>query len=202
MKKYLSFAVFALLTMAMTFSLSACGDDDEDGGKSKTNASSGSDYDNTNANNNGTYLATYDIKTITCIDGYPYRSYKGEFSYTVAKKCFHLLYEDYNYAYFLSLCNGDISVMQFTRSGAGWGSGNVYGISYSVGNVGGLGGIQKPITWQGSLGATRTFQPNCGYLALMTKFDNTSLYLRYFTTGYTLDSNGNLKTVTLQYQLF
>lgn len=30
MKKYLSFAAFALLTMAMTFSLSACGDDDDD----------------------------------------------------------------------------------------------------------------------------------------------------------------------------
>lgn len=30
MKKYLSFTAFALLTMAMTFSLSACGDDDDD----------------------------------------------------------------------------------------------------------------------------------------------------------------------------
>lgn len=30
MKKYLSFAAFALLTMSMTFSLSACGDDDDD----------------------------------------------------------------------------------------------------------------------------------------------------------------------------
>ena len=30
MKKYLSFTAFALLTMSMTFSLSACGDDDDD----------------------------------------------------------------------------------------------------------------------------------------------------------------------------
>lgn len=201
MKKYLSFAAFALLTMAMTFSLSACGDDDEDGGKSKTNASSGSDYDNTNANDNGTYLATYDIKTITCIDGSSY-SYYNEFSYTAAKKCFHLLYEDYNYAYFLYLCNGIISVMDFTRVNGSWCSGSVYGSSYSVGNVGGLSGIQKPSEQSWYAPPTCTFQPNCGYRARMKKSDKTWLYLRYFTTGYTLDSNGKLKTVTLQYQLF
>lgn len=200
MKKYLSFAAFALLTMAMTFSLSACGDDDEDGGKSKTNASSGSGYDNTNANNNGTYLATYDIKTIT-IENHSLPNYGlGAYDYTDAKRYFPLLYEDYNYAYFLFLCGGEIPVMKYTRAGGGWHySGR---LSYSVGNVGGLGGIQKPSEsgWYGT--PNSTFQPNCGYRARMIKSDNTYLYLRYFTTGYTLDSNGDLKTVTLQYQLF
>lgn len=52
------------------------------------------------------------------------------------------------------------------------------------------------------LGTALPFYPNHGYATCFVTGDDETKYMRIFAKGYTLDKQGALATITLQYQLY
>lgn len=176
------------LLLLLPLAIASCGGDDKD------------EPQNTNEGNNGItdVSATTSIKTAII---------------SVIEKI--KFYEDYNYQYKLFLVSGNIHVLHSIRLNGEWISKestinglNHFGIK-DVGKVNGISEITSKdvimgegITDHNICYLAATFQPNHGYVIKFTTEGGETKYLRIFTTNYTTDSNGALKTVTVQYQLF
>ena len=94
----------------------------------------------------------------------------------------------------------------FARSGYSAGSGIV-----DVKEVGKIGDITLKSSidngdcinsYNFRLGMALPFYPNHGYATCFVTSDDETKYMRIFAKGYTLDKQGALATITLQYQLY
>lgn len=114
-----------------------------------------------------------------------------------------IFYEDYNNSYLIVNYDGRIAIAHFVRSGTGWGwpyDESTWGIK-DLGKVSGLSAItSKAVTGENDYYVQ--FQPKHGYAVMFTTEDGVKKYMRIYAESYTLDSNHNLATATIQYQLY
>lgn len=152
----------------------------------------------------GDYTATTEVKT--AIVYYDYYDSENDIA----------IYEDFSNLYTLSLSNGRLCFVHYSRYNGSWNSYNSYG-NFDICNVGkksSLSDISKndPVveqskTFSHSYTGTKykycTVHPNYGYWCTLTTEDET-LYMRVLITGYTSDENNNgmISSITIKYQLF
>lgn len=187
-----NFFKIAILILGMTMS-TACSKDDGIGGN-----------ENPPANNTNT-TATTSVKsiTLTAAMGVDYTKVAW-------------VHEDFSRRYGLLLYNGGILILSQQRKDGQWSyarAGNEScgsGIS-DVKEVGQISDItSRSLVNAGkydnygyyTYGMTLPFYPSHGYAACFTTGDGEILYMRIFAKGYTLDKEGALATITLQYQLY
>ena len=148
------------------------------------------------------YIATGSVKKLTMTQ------YDNEKKY--------VFYEDYNNLYSISLAGGSIEVIHYVRFGGRWSmssDGSTCGLK-DMGKVSGINSItSKTVTggdnshyygnyYDDYYRYYTEFQPNHGYAVMFTTEDGVKKYMRIYAEGYTLDSNHELATVTIQYQLY
>ena len=188
-----NFLKIAILMLGMTMS-TACSNDDNIGGGETPPTS------NTNT------TATTSIKSTTLT---AYADYWDE-TRTI------WVHEDFSRRYGLALYDGNILVLSQQRKSGQWSftSSNNTGSGIidekKVGKIGDIifkssindGEPIKEIYFQRTLGRALPFYPNHGYAACFVTGDNETKFMRIFAKGYTLDKQGALATITLQYQLY
>lgn len=187
-----NFLKIAILMLGMTMS-TACSNDDNIGGEETPPTS------NTNT------TATTSIKSTTLTAGV------GLIEGTT------WVHEDFSRRYGLTLYEGNILVLSQQRKSGQWaferndyqnaGSGIV-----DVKEVGKIGNITLKSSignghytfsiYSYCLGMNLPFYPNHGYATCFVTGDGETKYMRIFAKGYTLDKQGALATITLQYQLY
>lgn len=187
-----NFLKIAILMLGMTMS-TACSNDDNIGGEETPPTS------NTNT------TATTSIKSTTLTAGV------GLIEGTT------WVHEDFSRRYGLTLYEGNILVLSQQRKSGQWaferndyqnaGSGIV-----DVKEVGKIGDITLKSSignghyafsiYSYCLGMNLPFYPNHGYATCFVTGDGETKYMRIFAKGYTLDKQGALATITLQYQLY
>ena len=186
-----NFLKIAILMLGMTMS-TACSNDDNIGGEETPPTS------NTNT------TATTSIKSTTLTAGV------GLIEGTT------WVHEDFSRRYGLTLYEGNILVLSQQRKSGQWaferndyqnaGSGIV-----DVKEVGKIGNItlkssigngHYTFSYSYCLGMNLPFYPNHGYATCFVTGDGETKYMRIFAKGYTLDKQGALATITLQYQLY
>lgn len=187
-----NFLKIAILMLGMTMS-TACSNDDNIGGGETPPTS------NTNT------TATTSIKSTTLTAGV------GLIEGTT------WVHEDFSRRYGLTLYEGNILVLSQQRKSGQWdferndyqnaGSGIV-----DVKEVGKIGDITLKSSignghyavsiYSYCLGMNLPFYPNHGYATCFVTGDGETKYMRIFAKGYTLDKQGALATITLQYQLY
>lgn len=187
-----NFLKIAILMLGMTMS-TACSNDDNIGGAETPPTS------NTNT------TATTSIKSTTLTAGV------GLIEGTT------WVHEDFSRRYGLTLYEGNILVLSQQRKSGQWaferndyqnaGSGIV-----DVKEVGKIGDITLKSSignghytfsiYSYCLGMNLPFYPNHGYATCFVTGDGETKYMRIFAKGYTLDKQGALATITLQYQLY
>lgn len=186
-----NFLKIAILMLGMTMS-TACSNDDNIGGEETPPTS------NTNT------TATTAIKSTTLTDGAGWNEARMTW-----------VHEDFSRRYGLTLYEGNILVLSqqrksgqwaFSRSGYSAGSGIV-----DVKQVGKIGDITLKSSIDNgnftnsygfNMGSAQPFYPNHGYATCFMTGDGETKYMRIFAKGYTLDKQGALATITLQYQLY
>lgn len=186
-----NFLKIAILMLGMTMS-TACSNDDNIGGEETPPTS------NTNT------TATTAIKSTTLTAGAGWNEARTTW-----------VHEDFSRRYGLILYEGNILVLSqqrksgqwaFSRSGYSAGSGIV-----DVKEVGKIGDITLKSSinngdytnsYYDNLGMALPFCPNHGYATCFVTGDGETKYMRIFAKGYTLDKQGALATITLQYQLY
>lgn len=185
----------------MSLCLVSCGDDDDENVNN-----GGSNGDNTEIK--GDYTATTSVKTVTLttssVNGLPTSGIK--------------IYEDFNNLYSLVLSKGNLCLPHYGRSNGEW-SAYIFRQDYDtetgikdIGKVTSLQDIRiknnnendyryskygSPLHFNYS-----TVQPNHGYAAYFTTENDEIKNLRIFIKDYTLDDNGSLASITIQYQLY
>lgn len=187
-----NFLKIAILMLGMTMS-TACSNDDNIGGEETPPTS------NTNT------TATTSIKSTTLTAGV------GLIEGTT------WVHEDFSRRYGLTLYEGNILVLSQQRKSGQWaferndyqnaGSGIV-----DVKEVGKIGNVTLKSSignghytfsiYSYCLGMNLPFYPNHGYATCFVTGDGETKYMRIFAKGYTLDKQGALATITLQYQLY
>lgn len=187
-----NFLKIAILMLGMTMS-TACSNDDNIGGEETPPTS------NTNT------TATTSIKSTTLTAGV------GLIEGTT------WVHEDFSRRYGLTLYKGNILVLSQQRKSGQWafektdyhntGSGIV-----DVKEVGKIGDITLKSSignghytydvYSYCFGMNLPFYPNHGYATCFVTGDDETKYMRIFAKGYTLDKQGALATITLQYQLY
>lgn len=187
-----NFLKIAILMLGMTMS-TACSNDDNIGGGETPPTS------NTNT------TATTSIKSTTLTAGLGWDEARTTW-----------VHEDFSRRYGLTLYEGNILVLSQQRKSGQWayakfnnsaGSGIV-----DVKEVGKIGDITLKASidngdytqhyYAGNLGMALPFYPNHGYATCFVTGDDEIKYMRIFAKGYTLDKQGALATITLQYQLY
>lgn len=204
-KKIWMMLVIALVSLCTA----SCGGDDDD------------DYSPNNGSGNGKstevptdYTATTAVKTIKLV-----RSPKeNDVTFDVSEYSI-IIYEDFNTKYALLLYMGKLSIAQFIRNNGKWESSwwvLQYGYHDKAGitNVGKVESIDKIKNKDVELGANsflsstsdtlygEVAQPNCGYTAYFITENEEKKHLRCYIDGYNLDNNGDLTSISIQYQLF
>ena len=155
------------------------------------------------------YTVTTSIKTIVLekeFDNYIYLVETG-YKYT--------FYEDYNNSYKIVLWRGQIAVSHLIRSGGGWS--NYYHVDTSqcgiidIGKISSItsistknfvGGEGLPDWRGGYCYYSIMFQPQHGYAVMFTTEDGEQKYMRIYAKDYSLNSQGVLESVIIQYQLY
>ncbi len=188
-----NFLKIAILMLGMTMS-TACSNDDNIGGEETPPTS------NTNT------TATTSIKSTTLTAGAGWNEARTTW-----------VHEDFSRRYGLTLYEGNILVLSQQRKSGQWafertdyqnaGSGIV-----DVKEVGKIGDITLKSSignghytfsiYSYCLGMNLPFYPNHGYATCFVTGDGETKYMRIFAKGYTLDKQGALATITLQYQLY
>lgn len=129
-------------------------------------------------------------------------------------------YEDYNHSYAMYLLDGSICFTHFYRDNGKWSCVSHWN-SYNefsratcgikdAGLVGNISEIRsKDIEdYYGEVISyhlahfSANFQPNHGYAIMFTTESGEKKYLRLHAKDYSLDDQGSLKSVTVQYQLY
>lgn len=187
-----NFLKIAILMLGMTMS-TACSNDDNIGGGETPPTS------NTNT------TATTSIKSTTLTAGV------GLIEGTT------WVHEDFSRRYGLTLYDGNILVLSQQRKNGQWSLAGRYASPGSgivdVKEVGKIGDItlKSSIDYgnnltdyynTATLGRALPFYPNHGYATCFVTGDDETEYMRIFAKGYTLDKQGALATITLQYQLY
>ena len=181
----------------------SCGDDDNE-----DLSIGGSNGDNTEIK--GDYTATVSVKTLTLSRSYGI----GEQS-----KDERTIYEDFNNLYSLALSSGNICFSHYIRSSGAWstaaswrGNDEYHGIK-DIGKVASLSNINSEEKvndytytvsshYKSSWYNYSIVQPNHGYAAYFTTENNELKFMRIFVKDYSLDDEGALVSITIQYQLY
>lgn len=187
-----NFLKIAILMLGMTMS-TACSNDDNIGGAETPPTS------NTNT------TATTSIKSTTLTAGLGWDEARTTW-----------VHEDFSRRYGLTLYEGNILVLSQQRKSGQWS----FTINSSIGSgivdvkeVGKIGDITLKSSIENGefikmeysnayLGMALPFYPNHGYATCFVTGDDETEYMRIFAKGYTLDKQGALATITLQYQLY
>lgn len=187
-----NFLKIAILMLGMTMS-TACSNDDNIGGAETPPTS------NTNT------TATTSIKSTTLTAGLGWDEARTTW-----------VHEDFSRRYGLTLYEGNILVLSQQRKSGQWS----FTINSSIGSgivdvkeVGKIGDITLKSSIENGefikmkysnayLGMALPFYPNHGYATCFVTGDGETKYMRIFAKGYTLDKQGALATITLQYQLY
>lgn len=159
------------------------------------------------------YLATTSVKNLKMISNTinsPYTSSGDGETYKY--------YQDYNHYYVIYLSYGEISIIHYVRKGGNWSgtndnvpldecgiidTGEVTAISDILSkNVYGGENVKKTNVRPSLRWYSAEFQPRHGYVVMFTTEAGEKKYMRVFAKDYSLDNNGVLKSVTIQYQLF
>lgn len=184
---------FWLPLMAVFFGImcSGCGDDND-----PTEEPGGGD----NTEVKGDCIATAEVKTVTLPDTYGIDDY--------------VVYESFNYKHRLIHGSGKLRLYVYLRKEGEWKlSYSNLGDSYwgylawveDVGKVNGLSDITEKFPLEEGVHYTHYFpdvQPNHGYAITFIKEGGEVGYLRVYVKSYTLENDGSLETVTVQYQLY
>lgn len=179
---------FWLPLMAVFFGImcSGCGDDNDpteelDGG------------DNTEVK--GDFTATAEVKTVKIP------------SISNLRDC--VIYESFNHKHILDLYDGKLRFLAYYRSEGDWYISDYYTYHCShvnmkdIGKVNGLSDITEKISLKsGYRNDFPEVQPNHGYAITFIKEEDEVGYLRVYVKSYTLDDNGSLSSITVQYQLY
>lgn len=187
-----NFLKIAILMLGMTMS-TACSNDDNIGGEETPPTS------NTNT------TATTSIKSTTLT---------ANAGWDEARTTW--VHEDFSRRYGLTLYEGNILVLSQQRKSGQWSfaSSNNTGSGIKdekkVGKIGDIifkssiydGELIKATAFQIILGRGLPFYPNHGYATCFVTGDDEPKFMRIFAKGYTLDKQGALATITLQYQLY
>lgn len=126
------------------------------------------------------------------------------------------VHEDFSRRYGLTLYEGNILVLSQQRKSGQWSftiSGSIGSGIVDVKEVGKIGDITLKSSIENGefikmkysnayLGMALPFYPNHGYATCFVTGDGETKYMRIFAKGYTLDKQGALATITLQYQLY
>lgn len=178
----------------------SCGDDDNE-----DLSIGGSNGDNTEIK--GDYTATVSVKTLTLSRSY---GIGGQ------SKDERTIYEDFNNLYSLALSSGNICFSHYIRSSGAWsttasrGDEDEYHGIKDVGKVASLSNINSEekvndYTDYSSFSNWYNYsivQPNHGYAAYFTTENNELKFMRIFVKDYSLDDEGALVSITIQYQLY
>lgn len=186
-----NFLKIAILMLSMTMS-TACSNDDNIGGGETPPTS------NTNT------TATTAIKSTTLTAGANWNEARATW-----------VHEDFSRRYGLMLYEGNILVYSQQRQSGLWSFADRYASTGSgivdIKEVDKIGDITlkssindgNPIyDYYAKFGMALPFYPNHGYATCFVTGDGETKYMRIFAKGYTLDKQGALATITLQYQLY
>lgn len=188
-----NFLKIAILMLGMTMS-TACSNDDNIGGGETPPTS------NTNT------TATTAIKSTTLT---------ADADWNEARTTW--VHEDFSRRYALILYEGTILVLSQQRQSGQWTFTRILDSAgcgiVDVKEVGKIGDITlkasidkgygtASYTYKVLMGMALPFYPNHGYAACFVTGDGETKYVRIFAKGYTLDKQGALATITLQYQLY
>lgn len=187
-----NFLKIAILMLGITMS-TACSNDDNVGGGE------------TPPTNNTNTTATTSIKSTTLTAGAGWNEARTTW-----------VHEDFSRRYGLILYEGNILVLGQQRKSGQWSLADRYASTGSgivdIKEVDKIGDITlkssindgNHITdyYTFNLGMALPFYPNHGYATCFVTGDGETKYMRIFAKGYTLDKQGALATITLQYQQY
>ena len=201
MKKFLC----ALCGIALALTYVGCSSDD-----GEENGGDGGSTD---------YIVTKDLKQRTFANDVT--AYNGAFSDSEASYLYrqqqegNIIYEDFNVRYRLAAEAGEFRLKYYQRISGVFG---FRSISEKAGivqmpNIPSIKDIsesdKKDIltsslthTWIYLSMAYAAFQPGYGYVIMLTTGTGEEISIRMRATHYTLDNEGSLETITLEYQLF
>lgn len=200
MKKFLC----ALCGIALALTYVGCSSDDgeENGGDGGNGGNSGSNTD---------YIATSQVNKLTLPNKYWDKISAGHY----------LIYEDYHRRYYLSYSGETVYLSVQMRLNGQY---QVARIDETVGGIKTFPDIQKLEDLDQAQKAeakqdcyyrnvstdyinpgyysSSSFYPDCGFIAWFVTETNEELFVRIRTTGYTLDKEGTLESISIEYQLF
>lgn len=191
------FFVFSFLLLLAGLFVNCSSDDDEGNGEPTT--------DNTETKSD--YTATNKVKTVTIK------------SYNVQERNDITIYEDFNRKYSLTYYEGYLYLFPYERINGSWSLriDNTYGWPYGylirsnnivikdMGKVNGISAIvEKPKASGTSSGyyVYPNLQPYHGYAMSFKTEDDEVKYLRVYFSKYTTDEDGQISSITIQYQLY
>ena len=195
--------IFMVLSIALTtFCLFGCGDDEEN------------TPENDSTEQKGNYTATTSVKEVKLTPKYYDESGLN-------------IYEDFNYKYELKLYydTRELAIFNYKRADGKWSADAAnakYDNEWVAGGRGGFvdmgkcDGIEEVTSQDIKPGSNFTYtgytsfvsyyhyavQPNHGYAAFFTTENDEVKFLRIYVKSYTLDGDGALNSVTVQYQLY
>lgn len=209
-KNYLLSMMTTMMVAMLSVGFVSCGDDEED-----NITQNPPKIENNNSNEETKdYTATTTVKTATLKNGYIS-------TYDITNDI--IIYTDFNYQYSLLMGGGKIHLCVYHRENGSW---RAYDDSYNlsitlvngqsgwhlteiedIGKVSSINDIVYKTTPPRYLdinnhGKAQIIQPNHGYAMAFITEEKVILYLRVYIQGYTLDTNGSLKEITIQYQLY
>lgn len=156
------------------------------------------------------WTATKDVKSLT-IESQNYSDYM---------KLDYVIHADFSRRYFLGTYQSNPAIAAQERKSGEWTQGSSWNWEFgilSVGKCDKIDDITEKPAWSNNSAVYREYnvsygipycvrfyvlKPKTGYVARIVTEDNEVKYIRIFTSSYTVDENDNIKTVTLQYQLF
>lgn len=217
-KNYLLSMMTTMMVAMLSVGFVSCGDDEED-----NITQNPPKIENNNSNEETKdYTATTAVKTVTLKNGYfSGTSIYDPTSITITNDI--IIYTDFNYQYSLLMSGGKIHLCVYHRENGSW---RAYHDSYNlsitlvngqsgwhlteiedIGKVSSINDIVYKTTPPRYLdinnhGKPQVIQPNHGYAMAFITEEKVILYLRVYIQGYTLDTDGSLKEITIQYQLY
>lgn len=199
MKKFLC----ALWGIALALTFVGCSSDDGE-------ESRGGNGNGGNNGSNTDYIATTQVKELTLPNKYWDKISAGHY----------LLYEDYTRRFYLSYSGETVYLSVQMRSGGKYQTAlineTVGGIKTfpNIQKLDDLNQAQKAEAKQGcyyrnastyknpGYYSSSSYYPDCGFIAWFVTETNEELFVRIRTTGYSLDKEGTLESISIEYQLF
>ncbi len=205
-KLFGSLLTFMMVAM-LSFCFVSCGGNDKDDDLTQPPSLNEDNHSNEDVND---YTATTAIKTATLKNGY---SDGGRFINEI------IIYEDFNYKYSLWMSEGKLYLCVYKREDGSWhGYRDSNEVGYiddnkesqnltktmTVGKVDNINSIKDKVSVSYSYpsGEPQTIQPNYGYAMAYTTENKVRKYLRVYIYEYSLDGNGSLNTIKMQYQVY